>query len=161
MSIGTPPIDLGPFQGTALTFKGEGILICGPSGAGKSLLALALLDRAMLKREPAALISDDLVHLDRGEGDEEGQILLRAPDQHVGKIELRFGGVVDRKHQPKAPLSLIVQFCENAPRLPEPNDRVHSFSNLDFPLCKLPISPALDIFHQILLVEEALAQRGQ
>ena len=86
------------FHGTAVLYRGFGILIRGPSGSGKSDLALRLID------DGADLIADDQVIIKS-----VGEILqLSSPDNISGLIEVRGVGVVRIKYVSSIPLGLIV-----------------------------------------------------
>ena len=86
------------FHGTAVLYRGFGILIRGPSGSGKSDLALRLID------DGADLIADDQVIIKS-----VGEILqLSSPDKISGLIEVRGVGVVRIKYVSSIPLGLIV-----------------------------------------------------
>ena len=86
------------FHGTAVLYRGFGILIRGPSGSGKSDLALRLID------DGADLIADDQVIIKS-----VGEILqLSSPDKISGLIEVRGVGVVCIKYVSSIPLGLIV-----------------------------------------------------
>ena len=86
------------FHGTAVLYRGFGILIRGPSGSGKSDLALRLID------DGADLIADDQVIIKS-----VGEILqLSSPDKISGLIEIRGVGVVRIKYVSGVPLGLIL-----------------------------------------------------
>ena len=86
------------FHGTAVLYRGFGILIRGPSGSGKSDLALRLID------DGADLIADDQVIIKS-----VGEILqLSSLDNISGLIEVRGVGVVRIKYVSGIPLGLIV-----------------------------------------------------
>ena len=75
-------------NGTAVAWRGQGVLILGPSGAGKSDLTLRLIDSG------ATLIADDMVELKR-EGD---RLLLSFPPEGPadlkGKMEVKGLGIM-------------------------------------------------------------------
>lgn len=91
-------------NGTAVAWRGQGVLILGPTGAGKSDLTLRLLDSG------ATLIGDDLVELKRA-GD---QLLLsfppEGPSDLKGKMEVKGLGIMSVAVAPsEVPLALVVQ----------------------------------------------------
>jgi len=103
---------IGPFEmihATSIAIDGRGVLIMGPSGAGKSDLALRLIDRG------AALISDDYtlaVARDRA-------LLLSAPPNIAGKMEIRHLGLVDIPCVEDVPAALAIRLDERPERMPE------------------------------------------
>lgn len=99
-------------HGTALVYRGAGILLRGPSGCGKSDLALRLID------DGATLVGDDYLSLSV----EAGRVVAAVPDRLAGLLEVRGMGIVRLDHQPRASLDLLVDLipgCQQ-PRLPEP-----------------------------------------
>jgi len=91
-------------NGTAVAWRGEGILILGPSGSGKSDLTLRLLDSG------ATLIADDLVEMRRA-----GDVLLlsfppEGPADLKGKMEVKGLGIMSvAVALPEIPLALVVK----------------------------------------------------
>jgi len=90
---------------------GQGVLLRGPSGAGKSDLALRLIDGG------AILVADDRVNLTRA----EDSILMSAPVNLMGKLEIRGLGIVQMVCAPSAPLALVCDLvlADQIDRLPE------------------------------------------
>ena len=91
-------------NGTALAWRGQGVLIRGPSGSGKSDLTLRLLDSG------ATLISDDVVEMKRV----DSRLLLsfppESPGELKGKIVARGLGLVDvAAAPPEVELALVVE----------------------------------------------------
>lgn len=91
-------------NGTAVAWRGEGILILGPTGAGKSDLTLRLIDAG------ATLIADDVVELTR----ESEQLLLafppEGPAELKGRMEVKGLGIMSVPVAPHAvPLALVVR----------------------------------------------------
>ncbi len=99
-------------HGTALMLGGHGVLLRGPSGAGKSDLALRLIDCG------AILVADDRVNLTRA----EGSILMSAPANLKGKLEIRGLGIVQLVCAPSASLTLV---CDLVPA-----DQIDRFPNV-------------------------------
>lgn len=91
-------------NGTAVAWRGEGVLILGPTGSGKSDLTLRLIDAG------ATLIADDVVELKR-----EGQALLlsfppEGPAELKGKMEVKGLGIISVPLAPPGvPLALVVR----------------------------------------------------
>jgi serine kinase of HPr protein (carbohydrate metabolism regulator) len=103
-------------NGTAVAWRGQGVLVLGPSGSGKSDLALRLIDAG------ATLVADDLVEMKR-----DGRELLlsfppEGPADLKGKMEVKGLGIMSVPAAPPAvPLSLVVRATprENVARIPE------------------------------------------
>lgn len=93
---------------TAIAINGHGVLLSGSTGAGKSDLALRLIDRG------AVLISDDQTEL---YGNAE-TILLQAPPNIAGKLEVRSLGIITTNHVSGVPLRLKVQLIDEPERYP-------------------------------------------
>lgn len=101
-----------PLHGTCVEVKGQAILITGKPGSGKSSLALQLIDRG------AILVSDDQTALSQ----EEGEIVVQAPEALQGLMEVRGVGICQFPCQAKSFLKLVVEICDNidVERLPDP-----------------------------------------
>lgn len=101
-------------QATAVAINGRGLLLEGQPGSGKSTLALSLIDRG------AQLIGDDGVSLTV-----DGNILTAsAPPNIAGLIEVRGVGLIKRPHV-SAPISLVLNLTQDAPRFVERADIIH------------------------------------
>lgn len=99
-------------HGTALSIKGEGILIRGASGSGKSDLALRLINAAS-----ARLIADDRVNLSA----DGSTILMSPPPEIAGLLEVRGLGAAEIGCEADIPLRLIIDLKPAAEieRMPE------------------------------------------
>jgi serine kinase of HPr protein (carbohydrate metabolism regulator) len=91
-------------NGTAVAWRGQGILIVGPTGAGKSDLTLRLIDSG------ATLIADDLVEMKR----DGGALLLSFPPEGPtdlkGMMEVKGLGIMSvPAAPPEVPLALVVE----------------------------------------------------
>jgi len=91
-------------NGTAVAWRGQGVLILGPTGAGKSDLTLRLIDAG------ATLVSDDVVELKR----EGNELLLSFPPEGPadlkGKMEVKGLGIMNVPAAPPGvPLALVVR----------------------------------------------------
>ncbi len=86
----------------------SGVLIRGASGAGKSLLALALLERARLKGDFAALVADDRVWLEAV----SGRLVARGAPGLAGICEFRGVGLVEVPHKEAAVIRLVVDIAD-------------------------------------------------
>ena len=112
---------------TAIAIEGDAILLRGPSGAGKSDLALRLIDGG------ARLIADDQALLWR-EGD---QVLVRAPAEISGLIEVRGVGLLRVPSLDEAPLALIVDLVASTQVERIPDSRFEVIFGLAVPLIAL------------------------
>jgi len=93
---------------TAVAIGSSGILITGSTGSGKSDLALRLIDRG------AVLISDDQVILSKP----SNAIILSAPTNIAGKMEVHSLGIIDVPHKDDLPLKLKVILNAEPERFP-------------------------------------------
>lgn len=144
-------------HGTGLVLGSTGVLLRGPSGSGKSVLALALLDRWEARGEPAFLVADDRVDLvDTGEG-----LVLSAPPQLAGLIELRGRGIVSRPHRERAPLDLVVDLVPDLIRMVEEEDLQTEIEGYLLARAPVPQAGLLGLGHQVLLVVEAIRASHQ
>jgi serine kinase of HPr protein (carbohydrate metabolism regulator) len=91
-------------NGTAVAWRGQGVLILGPTGSGKSDLTLRLIDSG------ATLIADDVVEMKR-----EGNDLLlsfppEGPADLKGKMEVKGLGIMSVPGAaPQVALALVVR----------------------------------------------------
>ena len=84
---------------TGIYLDGKGVLLKGPSGSGKSDLALRLMALG------AELIGDDYLEIFR---DEDGHLIMAAPDNIAGMIEVRNVGVLAGSFRPVAEVDLVL-----------------------------------------------------
>lgn len=117
-------------HGSAVTFRGKGVLILGPSMSGKSDLALRLIDAG------AVLIADDQVWI-RHEGDH----LCAGPhDRLSGLINLRGIGIMRMPFE-EGRLDLTVDLGQSDTALdPLPEPATASWFGVDLP--KISLDPA-------------------
>ena len=96
---------------TCVEIGGTGVLLRGPSGSGKSDLALRLIDGG------AGLVADDRADLTL----EEGRVVVTAPPEIAGLLEVRGQGVRRVARVERAVLGLVVALVppERVERLPE------------------------------------------
>ncbi|HTM76463.1 MAG TPA: hypothetical protein VL133_02385 [Devosia sp.] len=140
-------------HGTGLVLGEIGVLLRGPSGAGKSVLALSLLDRYNDRGEHSFLISDDRVDLST----DIDIVIMQAPPQLGGLVELRGRGIVRRPHQTSSRLHLVIDLVEDFARMLE--EEAFSTQLLGITLARAPVPRAgiIGLGHQMLLVREAIA----
>lgn len=138
---------------TGLVLNGTGIILRGPSGAGKSLLALELLDAWELRGKSARLVADDRLDLDV----ENGELVMHAPANIRGMIELRGRGIVRRPFVTSARVHLVVDLVAALERMPEPDAFATTLGGVRIPRCPVPRAGVIDSQHQLMLVREALA----
>jgi len=102
---------------SCVAIDGNGVMLTGPSGCGKSDLALRLVDRG------ATLISDDYINLSR----DDGEIMLNAPVNIAGKIEVRSLGIFEIDNISNIPLKLHVRLQDDVDRYPMEQQSVEIF----------------------------------
>ncbi|MVT00192.1 HPr kinase/phosphorylase [Devosia marina] len=144
-------------HGTGLVLGELGVLLRGPSGAGKSVLSMALLDRWEGRGQPAFLVADDRVDI----ADEGSRLVMLAPPQLAGLIELRGRGIVSRPHREWAQLHLVVDLVPELTRMVEEEDLQTEMFGHTLPRAPVPQASVVGLGHQILLVAEAAAQAVQ
>jgi serine kinase of HPr protein (carbohydrate metabolism regulator) len=123
-------------HGTAIALAGRAALIRGPSGSGKSDLALRCLGlpSTRLIGEPALLVSDDQVRLER----RDGKLHALPPPALRGLIEIRGVGIVPA---PSVEIAELVLVAELVPigeydRLPEGNRRTR-LAEVELPVVEI------------------------
>ena len=144
-------------HGTGLVLGEMGVLLRGPSGAGKSVLSMALLDRWEGRGLPAFLVADDRVDI----ADEGDRLVMLAPPQLAGLIELRGRGIVSRPHREWAQLGLIIDLVPELTRMIEEEDLQAELLGHSLPRAPVPQSGVISLGHQLLLVVEAVTQAVQ
>ncbi|MCP8883338.1 HPr kinase/phosphatase C-terminal domain-containing protein [Devosia sp. XJ19-1] len=144
-------------HGTGLVLGETGVLLRGPSGAGKSVLSMALLDRWEGRGQAAFLVADDRVDI----VEEKGALIMLAPPQLAGLIELRGRGIVNRPHQQRAQLHLIIDLVPDLTRMIEEEELQTELLDHVLPRAPVPQSGVISLGHQMLLVAEAVAQANQ
>ena len=102
---------------TAVLVGARALLIRGPAGSGKSRLALKLIEAAesgILRF--ARLVADDRVRLEPC----HGRLVVRAPDELAGLIEVRGLGIRHMAHEAVAVVGGVVDLAAaDAERLPD------------------------------------------
>jgi HPr kinase/phosphorylase len=147
----TEPVNI---HATGLVLGKRGLIIRGPSGAGKSLLALELLAQFEARGEAAKLVSDDRVEIVRkGAG-----LVMHAPVNIAGLIELRGRGIVQRPHTASAPLHLVIDLVDSLERMVEEEALLTELEGVRLARAPVPRRGVVDPAHQLLLVAEALRE---
>jgi serine kinase of HPr protein (carbohydrate metabolism regulator) len=114
---------------TAVAIEGGAILLRGPPGAGKSDLALRLIE------DGARLIADDQTLLRRA----DNHVLVRAPAEVAGLIEVRGVGILRVDYLDEAPLALIVDLVPPTEVERIPDDRFEVV--LGLPIRAIALAP--------------------
>jgi serine kinase of HPr protein (carbohydrate metabolism regulator) len=112
MSDAHPPI----LHATGIVIGTTGIAVTGPSGSGKSMTALNLLASARRAGLFARLVADDWLLLEHSV---QGAVIMRAPPQIAGRMELRGTAIATMHHMDAAVLHLVL-----APGEPQGEDRI-------------------------------------
>jgi serine kinase of HPr protein (carbohydrate metabolism regulator) len=137
---------------TGLVLGKAGLILRGVSGAGKSLLALELIDEWEARGLPAKLVSDDRIEIEAG----SAGIVMHAPANIAGLIELRGRGIVERPFVRKAALHLVVDLIDDVERMVEEDQLVTTLEGVALARCPVPRAGKVDSRHQLLLIREAV-----
>ncbi|MEO6011979.1 MAG: hypothetical protein ABIQ30_00125 [Devosia sp.] len=137
---------------TGLVLGKTGLILRGPSGAGKSLLALELIDEWEARGLEAKLVSDDRVEV---EATKTG-LVMYAPKEIGGLIELRGRGIVEREFAQKASLHLVVDMVDTLERMVEEDALKTEIEGVTLDRCPVPRAGKVDSRHQVMLIREAV-----
>jgi serine kinase of HPr protein (carbohydrate metabolism regulator) len=137
---------------TGLVLGKAGLILRGVSGAGKSLLALELIDEWEARGLPAKLVSDDRIEIEAV----SAGIVMHAPANIAGLIELRGRGIVERPFVRKAALRLVVDLIDDVERMVEEDQLVTALEGVTLARCPVPRAGKVDSRHQLLLIREAV-----
>ena len=140
-------------HGTGLVLGEIGILLRGPSGAGKSVLALSLLDRWTDRGQPSFLVSDDRVDLSA----RDDIVIMQAPPNLGGLVELRGRGIVRRPQQSEARVHLVIDLVDDFVRMLEEEEFSTDLIGIAVARAPVPKAGIVGLGHQMLLVREAIA----
>lgn len=140
-------------HGTGLLLGEHGVLLRGPSGAGKSVLALSLLDRWEGRGLPALLVADDRIDLSV----EAGALIMGAPPNLAGLIELRGRGIVKRPYSSPVRLDLVIDLVPELIRMVEEDELQTVLEGVTLARAPVPVAGVVNVWHQMLLVSEAMA----
>jgi len=142
------PVARETIHATSVAIRGRGVLILGPSGSGKSDLALRLIDRG------ASLISDDYTVA----SSPDGRLLLDAPPNIAGRMEIRHLGIVDIPCVGGVPANLVIELKDSPPRMPD-QDQTFCIAGILLPLVTLSgLEPSAPIKVEFAL--DGLRERG-
>ncbi len=135
-------------HGSAVLFGAHALLIRGPSGAGKSRLALALIEAgAAGGGRFARLVADDRVALEAC----HGRLLVRAPAQLAGLIEVRGVGIRRLPHEAMAVVGLAIDLAAaDASRLPDSKQTSTIIAGIKVP--RVGILPGSDPMPPLLAI---------
>lgn len=125
---------------SAVLVGARAVLIRGPAASGKSRLALALLDAGVAGLLPfSRLVTDDRACVEAV----NGRLLVRAPEQIKGLIEVRGLGICRRPFEPVAAAGWVVDLAApDAARLPQPEAQTTSVAGVT--LARLAVAAATD-----------------
>jgi serine kinase of HPr protein (carbohydrate metabolism regulator) len=140
-------------HGTGLVLGEIGVLLRGPSGAGKSVLALSLLDRWTDRGQPSFLVSDDRVDLSA----RDDTVIMHAPPNLGGLVELRGRGIVRRPQQSEARVHLVIDLVDDFVRMLEEEEFSTDLIGIAVARAPVPKAGIVGLGHQMLLVREAIA----
>jgi serine kinase of HPr protein (carbohydrate metabolism regulator) len=131
---------------SAVLVGARAVLIRGPSAAGKSRLAWELIEAGRGGVVGfARLVGDDRVHLQAA----GGRLLVSPADALAGMIELRGVGILQRDHEPRAVVGLVVDLdAADAERLPERGETI--IEGIAIP--RLAVAPAVAALPLVLAV---------
>ena len=118
---------------------------------------MALLDRWEGRGQPAFLVADDRVNL----REEEGELVMLAPPQLAGLIELRGRGIVGRPHVDRARLDLVVDLLPELTRMVEEDELKTQLLGRVLSRAPVPQAGVVSLGHQVLLVVEAVRASQQ
>lgn len=116
------------------------MLIRGPAASGKSRLALALLNAGAAGLLPfVRLVTDDRAYVEAV----NGRLLVRAPDQLKGLIEVRGVGIRRLPFEPLAAVGWVVDLAaSDADRLPQPEAETAMIAGI--PLARLAVAAGVE-----------------
>jgi serine kinase of HPr protein (carbohydrate metabolism regulator) len=131
---------------SAVLVGARAVLIRGPSGSGKSQLALALLRTADSGPSVfARLVSDDRSHLEA----HHGRLLVRAPANLAGLIEVRGLGIRRLPFEPVAVVGLVVDLAApDGDRLPAAASQQVTIEGI--PMSRLAVAAGVDALPMVL-----------
>lgn len=132
MSEAHPPI----LHATGIVIGTTGIAITGPSGSGKSMTAINLIAAARRAGMFGRLVSDDWLLLERAP---RSSIVMRAPPQIAGRIELRGTAIATTPYLDAAVLRLVISpgEAQGEDRIPPENETLEIMTGIRLPVVRL------------------------
>jgi serine kinase of HPr protein (carbohydrate metabolism regulator) len=137
---------------TAVLVGAKAVLIQGEPGSGKSRLALRLLETAGRELPFARLVGDDRVYLES----RAGRLIVRAPEELAGLLEIRGTGIVRVAFEPAAIVGLVIELGQPAERMPAAESRKAVLRGVILP--RLAVPPGVDPLP--LAIEASLGRFG-
>lgn len=137
-----------------VVFDGVGIIIRGPSGSGKSLLTLSLLEFGSMKGNRAILVSDDRLDIFV----QNGELIMGAPEQIGGKIELAGRGIIECAYKKSALVHIIIDLVEAFERMPKNSSLNTTLLGIELARCPVANLSIIGMEHQRLLVLHAIRE---
>jgi HPr kinase/phosphorylase len=124
---------------SAVRVGNHAVLIRGPSGSGKSRLAFDLILAGRAGQiAPTVLIGDDRVHLEAGQDQLKGQLIVRPARELTGLIEIRGLGIRRCDFIDEAIVGLVVDLnAADAERLPPPEALLTRIHGVNLP--RIPV----------------------
>ena len=119
---------------TAVLVGAKAMLIRGEPGSGKSRLALRLIETAGRDLPFVRLVGDDRVYLEN----RAGRLVVRAPQELAGMLEVRGTGIVRVPFEPAAVVGLVVDLGEPADRMPAAESRKTVLEGVVLPRLAVP-----------------------
>jgi HPr kinase/phosphorylase len=138
---------------SAVVLREWGVVIRGESGAGKTSLALALIEKTLLKQQFAAIIGDDRVNLTAL----GGRLVAQRRAKTAGLAERRGLGLVRAPHLAAAVVALVVDLRatkEPPQRMPEAGALRTRVGGVE--VARLALTHALSVESCAALVLDAL-----
>lgn len=132
MSEAHPPI----LHATGIVIGTTGIAVTGPSGSGKSMTALNLLASARHAGLFASLVADDWLLLEHAP---HGAVVMRAPPQIAGRMELRGTAIATVPHIDAAVLHLVLApgEAQGEDRIPPDGETLEIMQGARLPVTRL------------------------
>ncbi len=114
---------------SCVSWQNNGILILGKSSQGKSDLCLRLI-----QNHGAVLVADDRVILNVS----HETIVVSAPDNLKGMLEVRGVGILQAPHCDNCSLSIVVELVSDSTTVERfPDDEFWVYGNIKLPLIRI------------------------
>jgi len=142
---------------SAVVLRESGVLIRGVSGSGKTSLALALIEKTLMKQNFAAMVGDDWVTL----AARSGRLIAKGAPQTAGLAERRGLGLIGVRGALAGVISMVVDLAAiSGPpqRLPEVEAMQVRLEGVEVARLSLTHSSSVEMNAAIVL--EALVNMG-